>query len=68
MQKYFCCALIVQELVEEAKTYHLLTDRRGELRSPRTRPRKASGRLCVFMLDIFSIFLYTHVRQHIFSL
>ena len=36
-------SLFQQELVEEAKTYHLLTDRRGELRSPRTRPRKASG-------------------------
>ena len=31
-----------QLLVQEAKTYHLLTDRRTELRSPRTRPRKAS--------------------------
>ena len=32
-------------LIEEAKTFHLLTDRRSELRSPRTRPRKASGEL-----------------------
>ena len=31
------------KLVEEAKTYHLLQDRRAEMRSPRTRPRKASG-------------------------
>ena len=30
-------------LLEEAKTYHLLLDRRMELRSPRSRPRKASG-------------------------
>ena len=32
-----------RKLVEEAKTYHLLLDRRAEMRSPRTRPRKASG-------------------------
>ncbi|GAB6025875.1 hypothetical protein CHUAL_014049 [Chamberlinius hualienensis] len=32
-----------KELVEEAKTYHLLPDRRTELRSPRTRFRKSSG-------------------------
>ncbi|XP_013395524.1 kelch-like protein diablo [Lingula anatina] len=31
------------KLVEEAKTYQLLEDRRPELRSPRTRHRKASG-------------------------
>ena len=36
----------IQELVEEAKTYHLLADRRGELRSPRTRPRKDAGNTC----------------------
>ena len=33
-----------QKLVEEAKTYHLLQDRRAELRTSRTRPRKASGK------------------------
>ena len=33
-----------QKLLHEAKTYHLLADRRAELRSPRTRPRKASCR------------------------
>jgi hypothetical protein len=32
-----------RQLVEEAKIYHLLPDRRCELRSARTRPRKASG-------------------------
>ena len=32
-----------RQLVDEAKTYHLLQDRRAELRTPRTRPRKASG-------------------------
>lgn len=31
------------ELVDEAKTYCLLMDRRAELQSPRTRPRQASG-------------------------
>ena len=36
-------------LVEEAKTYHLLQDRRSELRSPRSRPRKASGK-SIFLL------------------
>ncbi len=36
-----------QQLLDEAKTFHLLTDRRAELRSPRTRPRKASGRTIV---------------------
>ena len=32
-----------RRLVEEAKTYHLLLDRRAEMTSLRTRPRKASG-------------------------
>lgn len=32
-----------RKLLEEAKTYHLLADRRSELRSSRTRPRKSSG-------------------------
>ena len=32
-------------LLEEAKTYHLLQDRRAELRSPRTRQRKSAGML-----------------------
>lgn len=30
-------------LLEEAKTFHLLPDRRHQLRSPRTRPRKSFG-------------------------
>lgn len=32
-----------QELISEAKDYLLLQDRRGELYSPRTRPRRAMG-------------------------
>ena len=36
-----------QVLLEEAKTYHLLQDRRAELRTSRTRPRKASGTLTI---------------------
>lgn len=31
------------DLIQEAITYHLLQDRRHELRSPRTRPRKSTG-------------------------
>ena len=41
-----CCL----ELLEEAKTYHLLQDRHAELRSPRTRPRKASGKSILILL------------------
>ncbi len=37
-----------RELVEEAKTFHLLLDRRAELRSPRTRPRKTSRKLLYY--------------------
>ncbi|XP_071963391.1 kelch-like protein 24 isoform X2 [Antedon mediterranea] len=32
-----------RRLVEEAKNYHLLQDRRAELYSPRTRPRRSTG-------------------------
>ena len=35
--------------MEEAKTFHLLKDRRAELRSPRTRSRKASASLEVII-------------------
>ena len=33
-----------RELLEEAVAFHLLPDRRHEMRNHRTRPRKASGK------------------------
>ena len=39
-----------QKLLEEAKTYHLLQDRRGELCNQRTRRRKFSGMLSLTFL------------------
>ena len=49
------------KLLDEAKTYHLLTDRRAELRSPRTRPRKASGN-CSYNICITGQF-YIHTKS-----
>lgn len=36
-------SLNCQKLISEAKDYLLLQDRRGELYSPRARPRRATG-------------------------
>ncbi|XP_067128423.1 kelch-like protein 20 [Centruroides vittatus] len=38
-----------RELLEEAKTYHLLPDRRHELSSPRSKPRKSMGTIDVIV-------------------
>ncbi|ELT91551.1 hypothetical protein CAPTEDRAFT_3638 [Capitella teleta] len=38
-----------QELIKEANTYHLLKDRRHELRTPRSRPRLSTGTMEVII-------------------
>jgi hypothetical protein len=38
-----------RHLVEEAKMFHLLPDRRAELQSPRTRHRNSAGTIQVHM-------------------
>lgn len=42
-----------RHLVEEAKMYHLLPDRRPELQSPRTRHRNSAGTIQVYEAQCF---------------
>jgi hypothetical protein len=46
-----------RHLVEEAKMFHLLPDRRAELQSLRTKHRNSAGTLQVCENQIFNIFL-----------
>ena len=52
-------------LVEEAKMFHLLPDRRAELQSPRTKHRNSAGTIQVFL---FLTFFSHHTPREIFLL